>query len=100
MTKRLFDKDIVLEPAGLEQKIMNELKNSIPRGIVIFNHQSDDQHNPLDRQLEIYTYFDVSKLSPISEAIAKIKVMCRLSVYDGTLMVRGINRNFPVEDNE
>jgi hypothetical protein len=82
---------------GSEIKIIDEIRKAISRGIVLYNYASDDLHNPLDRQLEIYTYIKLSDINPALEGIVKLRVLCRLSIYNGILTLRSINRNFEAE---
>ena len=55
-------------------------------------------HNPSDRQLEIYTYINLKEVDPDLQGIAKIKILCRLSAYNGTLTIRNIQKYFSVEE--
>lgn len=94
--KRLYD--IGLDADKLDDtRLLNELRNAIVKGYILYNHQSDDSHNPLDRQLEMYSYIDLATLDPSYAGLAQFKMLCRLSLTHGTLSVRTIQRNFPVE---
>jgi hypothetical protein len=81
----------------VEQGIIRELRNAIPRGLVLNNHQSEDSHNPMDRQLEIYAYIDLGRINLRLKGIAKLKILCRLSLLNGSLSLRTIQRNFVVD---
>lgn len=83
----------VLGPA-LERNIVGQIQKAIPLGIVLNNHPSDDSHNPLDRQLEIYTYVRLQEIDPSLEGIAKFRAVCRLSLSNHTLSLRTIDKNF------
>lgn len=83
--------------AELENNILREIRNAVPRGIVLYSYPSEDTHNPLDRQLEIYTYVEMHNIDRELEGVAKLKVLCRLSVHNATLTLRSINRDFEVE---
>jgi hypothetical protein len=97
--KRLYD--LGINPGSLdidlEKNIVNEIRNSVTRGIILFNHQSDDSHNPLDRQLEIYSYVNLSSIDPSLSGIAKLKIICRMSLTDGSISLRTIQKNFSIE---
>jgi len=82
---------------SLENNIVNQIRAAVPRGIVLTNVISDDTHNPLDRQLEIYTYVKLSDIDPGLDGIAKLTVGCRLSLSNGTLSLRTISKNFNAE---
>lgn len=82
---------------SLERNIVGEIRKAIPKGIVLYNHQSDDSFNPLDRQIEVYTYVRLSDIDPSIDGVAKIKVLCRLSLTTGALSLRTIDKNFAVE---
>ena len=81
----------------VEQGIIRELRNAIPRGLVLNNHQSEDSYNPLDRKLELYVYMDLNKIDPQLRGTAKLKVLCRLSLANGSLSLQTIQRNFAVD---
>ena len=97
--KRLFDvgQDVSSFEPTLENSIINAIKRAIPRGLVLASYSSDDLHNPQDRQLEIYTYINLSEIDKDLQGIAKLKILCRLSVMNGTLTLRSIQKSFPVE---
>jgi hypothetical protein len=97
--KRLYDlnMDVGGLDMSLEAAIINEIRKSAVRGVVLNNNQSDDTHNPLDRQIEIYTYLNLKDINPALNGIAKFKVLCRLSLSNGTLSLRTISRNFLAE---
>lgn len=89
-----------IDPENInDHSIINELKNAIPRGIIISSYKSEDTHNPLDRQLEIYSYINLKNIDPslTRVSIAKLKIYCRLSVSNGSLTVRTIDKNFNIE---
>ena len=96
--KRLYDLNMEAEEPDIstERNVINEIRKAIPRGIVLYNYSSDDTFNPLDRQLEIYIYLDTKNIDQSLRGIAKLRVICRLSLYNGTLTLRTIDRNFPV----
>jgi hypothetical protein len=97
--KRLYDLNMdagSLNP-DLERNVVNEIRKAVPRGIVLFNNAADDTHNPLDRQIEVYTYIQLNEIDRALEGIAKLRVACRLSLYNGTLSLRTIERNFSAE---
>lgn len=87
-----------------ENNIVREVANSIPRGFVIQIYPSDDVHNPLDKQIEIYTYFPLSVLDPELEqgvgedddGLVKFRALCRFSATNGTLSLRTVQKNFSV----
>lgn len=97
--KRLYDLGIAVGDLddSLENNITNEIRKAIPRGIILFNYKSDDMHNPLDRQIEIYTYVKLKDVNQSLNGIAKMKVACRLSSSNGTLSLRTIDKNFVVD---
>lgn len=97
--KRLYDLGIKAADLdySLENNITNEIRRAVPRGIVLFNYPSDDTHNPLDRQIEIYTYVKLNDINKSLNGIAKMKIACRLSSSNGTLSLRTIDKNFIVE---
>jgi hypothetical protein len=99
--KKLYDlgNDVSTADPSLETNIINAIRFSIPRGMVLTSLPSDDMHNPLDRQLEIYTHADLSAIDP-SFGLAKLKVYCRLGVMNKTLSLRTIQRNFEIEGKE
>lgn len=76
---------------------MLAIKQAIPRGLILHNNKSEDTHNPMDRQLEIYTYVDLPTIDPKFRGVAKIKIIARLSLAYGTLTIRTIQKNFSVE---
>lgn len=82
---------------SLEVNIAREIRNAVPRGIVLTNNASADSHNPLDRQLEVYSYVKLRDIDPALEGLAKITISCRLSLSDGSLSLRTISRNFNAE---
>jgi hypothetical protein len=94
--KRFYDIGLDVDKLD-DKKLMNELRNAIVKGYVLYNHQSDDSYNPLDRQLELYSYIDLSKLDLTYKGVAKFKILCRLSLTHGSLSIRTIQKNFPVE---
>jgi hypothetical protein len=77
-------------------KIINEIRMSIPRGIILQNSPADD--NPRDRQLEIYTFVKLKNIDKSLDGIVKLRVWCRLSVLQGILSLRTISKNFTIED--
>lgn len=79
---------------SLERNIIIEIRKAVTRGIVISNYKADDTHNPLDRQLEVYTYIKLSDIDSSLTGIAKLRVQCRLSLHDGTISLRTIDKNF------
>lgn len=82
---------------SLERNIVEEIRKAVPRGIVVYNNASDDPHNPLDRQLEVYSYVDLKAIDNSLNGIAKLMITCRFSVSSGILSLRTINRNFTAE---
>jgi hypothetical protein len=80
-----------------EMKIVQEIRSAIPKGIILYNRQAEDTHNPLDRILDIYSYIDLKTIDPSISGIAKIIITCRFSVLNKTLSLRTINKNFSVE---
>lgn len=94
--KRLYDfnKDVMGTNPNFEQKLLNEIRLAIPKGIILSNNQSSDTHNPLDRQLEVYTYIDLSNINTNLNGIVKFTVICRLSLSNGSLSLRTIEKNF------
>jgi hypothetical protein len=84
---------------ALEKNILNAIRIAIPRGMVLTASSAEDMHNPLDRQLEIYTYVDFSSIDS-DFGMAKMKVYCRLSVMTKTLSLRTIQRNFTLDPKE
>jgi hypothetical protein len=94
--KKLYDIGINAENIT-DQNIITELKNAIPRGIILTSHKAEDNHNPLDRQLEIYSYMSLKNIEPSLNKIAKLKIHCRLSVSNGSLTIRTIDKNFSIE---
>lgn len=82
---------------SLERNIVEEIRKAVPRGIVVYNYASDDPHNPLDRQLEVYTYINLQNIDHSLEGTIKLMVSCRLSLFNGSLSLRTINKNFNVE---
>lgn len=101
VVKKLYDlgSDVSTSDQSLERNILNAIVFAIPRGMVLTSSAAEDLHNPLDKQLEIYTYVDFSPIDP-KFGTAKIKVYCRLSVMNKTLSVRTIQRNFTIEEKE
>jgi hypothetical protein len=97
--KRLFDQGLDTSASGtqLESKILSELRLAIIRGIVLTSVKTEDEHNPLDRYLEIYSYMNLPSIDRALKGIVKLKIWCRLSAFSGTLSVRTIQRNFKVE---
>lgn len=98
--KRLFDFNIDEQNYGpnFQANIIANIRKSIPIGIVLTNHPSMDNFNPLDRQLEIYTYVKLNDIDPALNGIAKIIANCRLSLSAGTLSLRTINKTFTVSN--
>jgi hypothetical protein len=94
--KRLYDLgfDVGQIDTPLEIGIINEIRTAITQGIVLYSYASDDTFNPLDRQLEIYTYANLHNINPGLNGIAKLRVICRLSVSSGMLMLRTIDKTF------
>jgi hypothetical protein len=88
-----------------ENNIVKEVANSIPRGLVMNIYPSDDVHNPLDKQVEVYTYFNIATLDPALageegeewEGLVKFRAFCRFSATNGTLSLRTVQKNFQVE---
>lgn len=101
VVKKLYDlgSDVSTADQSLERNILNAIRFAIPRGMVLTSSAAEDLHNPLDKQLEIYTYVDLSPIDP-KFGIAKMKVYCRLSVMNKTLSLRTIQRNFTIEEKE
>jgi hypothetical protein len=99
--KRFYEtgKNVSAFGPSLEQNILNSIRVAIPRGMVLTSSNTEDVHNPLDKQLDIYTYVDFSFIDP-SFGMAKMKVQCRLSVMSKTLSLRSIQRNFIMESKE
>jgi len=97
----LFDagQDISNFEPTLENNIVNAIRNAIPKGLVLSSSLSDDQYNPQDRQLELYTYVRLPEIDGNLEGVAKLKIMCRLSVMSGTLTIRSIQKHFPIEED-
>jgi hypothetical protein len=97
--KRLFDvgQDVSSFEPTLESAIVSAIKRAIPKGLVLASYDSDDAHNPQDRQLEIYTYINLPEVDEDLQGVAKLKILCRLSVMGGTLTLRSIQKSFPVE---
>lgn len=90
--------DAGINPQKLnDQNILNELRNAIPRGIILSSHKAEDNYNPLDRQLEIYSYINMNAIDKKLNGIAKLKIYCRLSVSHGSLTIRTIDKNFNIE---
>lgn len=87
----------VREVSGLENAILNQIRLAIPQGIITTNYQSADQHNPNDRQLEIFIHVPLTQISHKLDGVAKLKVACRLSLAAKTLTMRTIQKNFDVE---
>ena len=84
-----------------ENNIIREIVSAIPRGFVLNIYKSDDIHNPLDKQIEIFAYFDIRSLIPNydnGDGIVKLKVLCRFSAVGGTLSLRTIQRNFLIDN--
>lgn len=79
---------------SLEIKIVNEIRKAVPKGIVLYNYPSDDTHNPLDRQIEVYTYINLSDIDQSLNGIIKLRVACRLSLSNGLMSLRTIEKNF------
>jgi hypothetical protein len=77
-----------------QMRILNEIKIAIPKGILLFNHQAQDSHNPNDRQLEIYSYIDLKNINPKLTDVVKLRIYCRLSLQSGVLSLRTIQKNF------
>lgn len=94
--KRMYDLnlDTDLSAPLLEPNIINAIRTAIPHGIVLSNHPAQDSHNPMDRQIEIYIGINLSNIDSGITGTAKLKVMCRLSVFNNTLTLRSIERNF------
>jgi hypothetical protein len=92
--KRLYDFGFPAERLD-GGKLMLAIRNAIPKGVITYIEQADDVNNPLDRQLEVYTYVDLKNIN--MDGIAKIKVLCRLSVFNGTLSVRTVQKYFKVD---
>jgi len=97
--KRMYDLNMDAEglDMSLERNIVEEIRKAVPRGIVVYNHATDDPNNPLDRQIEVYTYINLQNVNPSLEGTVKLMVTCRLSVFSGSLSLRTINRNFSAE---
>lgn len=99
--RRLYDLDLADTMYNLddnfEAHVINELRNAVVRGIVITNSQSSDTHNPIDRQLEIYSYVNLNSIDKSMKGIAKLKIACRFSLHTKTLSIRTIQRNFNIE---
>lgn len=98
--KRLFTvgQDVSSFAPTLELGVVNAIRQAIPNGLVISSYPSEDLHNPLDRQLQIYIYVNIKQIDDDLEGTAKLMVLCRLSAYQGTLTIRNIQRNFDVEE--
>jgi len=96
----LFDtgQDISSFEPTLEGIVINAIRQAIPKGLILASYPSEDLHNPLDRQLQIYTYVDLGSIDQDLVGTAKITVLCRLSVTHGTLTVRNLQRNFDVDE--
>lgn len=92
--KRLYDFGLPAERLDVS-KLVVAIRNAIPRGIITYIAPADDINNPLDRQLEVYTYVDLKNIG--MDGIAKINVLCRLSVFNGTLSVRTVQKYFKVD---
>jgi hypothetical protein len=82
--------------ANIQNNIILEICEAVPRGIVIFNSQAEDSHNPLDRQLDIYSYVNMNKIDPRLKGIAKIRILTRLSLHTGILSLRTIQKNIVI----
>ena len=82
--------------SNIQNKIILEICDAVPRGIIIFNSQAEDSHNPLDRQLDIYSYVNMNKIDPRLKGIAKIRILCRLSIHTGILSIRTIQKNIVI----
>jgi hypothetical protein len=86
-----------------EHNIIREVVSSIPKGFVLNIYPSDDVHNPLDKQIEIFAYFDIRSLIPDyddGDGIVKLKVLCRFSAVSGTLSLRTMQKNFSIDNGE
>lgn len=96
----MFDigQDVSSFEPTLEMAVINAVRQAIPRGLVLASYPSEDMHNPLDRQLQIYTYVDLASIDGDLEGTAKLTILCRLSVTHGTLTIRNIQKNFEVEE--
>lgn len=78
----------------METNLINQIRAAVPKGIVLFNYPSDDGFNPLDRQIEVYTYIKLQDVDSNLDGIVKLRVLCRLSVSNGMLSLRTIDKNF------
>jgi len=97
--KRLHDENADIHTYGknLENKILTAIKLAITNGVVVRNLPVEDLHNPNDRMLDIQIGVNLATIDPQLEGWASIKVLCRLSTSQGTLTLRTIQKNFPIE---
>lgn len=76
----------------IDNKLVNEIKKSIPKGIVLFVSDVDDVHNPLDKYIEIYTYIKLENVFKKAEGIAKFIVVCRISAVNSSLTIKTVKK--------
>lgn len=84
---------------GFELRLLQEIKHSIVRGIVLTNYPTEDANNPLDRQITVHTYLELRNVEPqfFGNAAAEVNIACRLSPTTGTISVRTMSKRFEIK---
>ena len=82
----------------IEANLIPQLKDAIYRlGWVIQSDPVEDTANPNDKYITIYTRLQLASVDSALSGVAKLYVNCRVSAEHGTLTLRNIVKNFPID---
>lgn len=84
---------------GFELRLLQEVKHSVVRGMVLANYPVEDANNPLDRQITVHTYLELRNVDPqfFGNATTELTIACRLSPTTGTISVRTISKRLQIK---
>lgn len=74
------------------------LKHAIYNGWVLSSSDVQDDFNPQDRYIEIYTRLNLADIHPNLSGIAKLYINTRISANTGKLTVRSIKKHFSIDN--
>lgn len=100
--KRLSDifniEDFTNYLSDFELNLPQLLKQAVYDGWVISSMPVEDNFNPRDRYIEVYSYLHLNKINPDIPGVAKLHINCRMSANNQIITIKNIKKYFDISN--
>jgi chemotaxis protein histidine kinase CheA len=82
----------------MDRKLIPAFKEAIYNGWLISSSPAQDEFNPRDKLIEVFTLLNLSEVDSTLSGTAKLYIVARISADRGTVSVKSIKKHFAISN--